>query len=190
MSSSGSRTKASFMRELCAVPTTRRTRASAARDLQRLALGCADLARAGFVGQGSLLELPAGREQGEPRDDAVTVEAVWSAFRDGFRLGQHAGVLEGERDELHAGRVQAFVAAARGVHPVEAAHDEMIDQVDDGLGERVVHALKRVHALLHHHARDLQTLFDYRHLVALLTVEVAYLGRVLYAHDAHAVGAG
>src|SRR5262249_24973150 len=71
---------------------------------------------------------------------------------------------------------------------VEAAHDEMIDHVNHGLCERVVLALERVYAFLNHHPRHLRSLFYDRHLVALLAIQVAYVGGVFDAHDAHAIG--
>ena len=122
------------------------------------------------------------------RDDAVGVEAVRRAAGI-VRVGRGARRRESERHELHARRVQVLVLAAARVHAVEAADDEVVDHVDDRLGDGVVHGLEGVDAFLHDHVVHLEAFLHHRHLVALLAVEPAHFRRVLHRHDAHAVGA-
>jgi hypothetical protein len=137
-----------------------------------------------------LLELVGSRQRGEPRDDAVGVEAVRRRIAALARIGHAAGGLESERREFHSGRVQVLVGAALGVHTIEAADHIAVDHVDHRLGDRIFDALDRVHAFLDDHLGYVQAFLDHRHFVALLAVQVAHLRGVAHHHHAHPVGAG
>lgn len=106
------------------------------------------------------------------------------------RIGQRAAGIEGQRLEVHARRVQVLVAAALGMHAVEAADDVVVHHVDDRLGDAVLDRLEGMHAFLDDDLVHLQAFLDHRHLVALAAVQADHLGSVLDRHHAHAVGAG
>ena len=105
-------------------------------------------------------------------------------------MGEEQGAAKASGANCMPGAFRFWSLPRCGVHAVEAAHHEVVDHVDDRLGDRVVHGLEGVDAFLHHHLVHLQAFLHHRHLVALLAVQPAHLGGVLHRHDAHAVGAG
>ncbi len=136
------------------------------------------------------LDLDRGRQQRQARHHTIGVEAVGRRIRRQIHVGHDAAGVEGQRLELHAGRVEVLVTTTLGVDTVETAHDIVVHHVHHRLGHALADGLEGVHALLDDHVVHLQALFHHAHLVALLAVEADQLGGVLDRHDAHAVGAG
>ena len=122
--------------------------------------------RAGVERRVGLLEFQGCCDQRQPRDNAVRIEAVRRTVRI-VKIGRVARFFESERGELHARRVEALVLAAARMHAIKATDDEMIDHVDDRLGDRGVDRFETVNALLHQHFVHFEAFLDHRHLVAI-----------------------